>query len=140
MDSASAFLCGFADICWTIHLRTFNLVVFSTIKGQSYPKSLKLNWMSRAKDFQHKAKAFNKLAWFSHIIVVQYGFRAVSTSTRHIYSSSFRSSFQYRVMQIIKTWDVSFFASGKFLNSRELYVSMSHVRTNTWSWVKRENG
>ena len=60
IDSASAFLYGFANIRWIIHSRTFNLVVFSTIKGQSYPKSLKLNWMSRAKDFQHKANAFKR--------------------------------------------------------------------------------
>ena len=74
------------------------------------------------------------------MIVIKRGSGFVSTSTKHILSRGIGSSFQCRVMQIVKTWDVTFFASGKLPNPRESYVSISHVRINARSWVKREDG
>ena len=73
------------------------------------------------------------------MIVIRRGSGFVSTSTKHILSRGIGSSFQCRVIQIVKTWDMSFFASEKFPDPRESYVSMSHVRTNARSWVKRED-
>src|SRR3954454_3325023 len=95
--------------------------------------------MSGDKSFQHKAKAFSKLVWDPHIIVVQHGSDAVSTSTRQIYFNGLGSSFQWTDMQIINTLDSSLCAVGKLPSPSELYVSMSHVRTRVGSRERAED-
>src|SRR6266498_2927746 len=117
-----------------------NLLAFSIMKGQSYCESLNLSWMFEANAHQQSANVFSKLICDPHIIVIQHRSGAVSTSTRQICFNGLRSSFQCNVIQIMITESSLLIASGNSPNSRELYVSMSHVRTSVRSFMNAEIG
>src|SRR5207248_2217858 len=103
------------------------------MKGQLYCESLNLSWMSGANACQQSANVFSKLVCDPHTIVIQRGSGAVSTLTRQICFNSLGSSFQCNVIQIMITESSLLITSGNSPNSRELYVSMSHVRTSVRS-------
>src|SRR6266498_5025180 len=128
------------DICFHIHSMRCNLLAFSIMKGQSYCESLNLSWMSEANARQQSANVFSKLVCDPHTIVIQHGSSAVSTSTRQICFNDLGSSFQCNVIQIMITESSLLIALGNSSNPRELYVSMSHVRTSVRSLISAEIG
>src|SRR6266498_3097107 len=129
-----------SDICFHIHSIRCNLLAFSIMKGQSYCESLNTSWMSKANTRQQSANVFSKLVCDPHTIVIQHGSGAVSTSTRQICFNGLRSSFQCNVIQIIITESSLLIASGNSPNPRELYISMSHVRTSVRSLMSAKIG
>ena len=85
--------------------------------------------MSGANARQQSANVFSKLVCDPHIIVIQHESDAVSTSTRQICFNGLESSFQCNVIQIMITEFSLLIASGNSSNPRELYVSMSYMRS-----------
>src|SRR6266496_1950617 len=94
--------------------------------------------MSKANVHQQSANVFSKLVCDPHTIVIQHGSGVVSTSTRQICFNNLGSSFQCNVIQIMITESSLLIASGNSPNSRELYVSISHMRTSVRSLMSAE--